>query len=421
MVSCFLLGESFDVDRHLLQFERAEAALHHVGHRDGGGKRNQHGGAVIRGVHVLEPHRRGRILEFDFSGDADAGGAHGALGGVDGGVDRHLEEQRRKQRVVDHLHLVRLDGAAGSRYADRDRHQGRALAQLAGNGGVVILRDGAHPFPGRGQFEGRVEVGQQRDDIGAGEGQRGGADGQEPVPEGPHAIAVDVGDGAIGAHAEVSGHQLDADHGAGLEIGGVAHARLDFSARGDALARLQAQRAQLRRERFQRGAAEPAEGDGGGDIHHARFAGGPRGHPGLGFGQDAREIPIGQRDGGALDRPRGGWQCRGGPHHVLDGPYAGDGIFGERKRHGHRAHQPAIDIDRAAAHARHDPGMFERPAREPRQDERFLGADVIQHAQDLDLEFVDLAARKDGPAGAAHAGLDVLQRKEAGLRGESRG
>ena len=85
---------------------------------------------------------------------------------------------------------------------------------------------------------------------------------------------------------------------------------------------------------------------------------------------------------------------RGGPHHVLDGPYAGDGIFRERKRHGHGADQPAIDIDRAAAHARHDPGMFERAAREPRQNQRFLGADVIQHAQDLDLEFVDLAARK---------------------------
>jgi len=82
------------------------------------------------------------------------------------------------------------------------------------------------------------------------------------VSEGPHAIAVDVGDGAIRAYAEVSGHQLDADHGAGLEIGGVAHARLDFSARADALARLQAERAQFWCERFQRGAAEPAERDG---------------------------------------------------------------------------------------------------------------------------------------------------------------
>ena len=116
--------------------------------------------------------------------------------------------------------------------------------------------------------------------------------------------------------------------------------------------------------------------------------------------------PIRQRDGGALARPEADGKCRGGPHHVLDGPYAGDGIFGEGKRHGHRAHQLAIDIDRAAAHALHDPGMFQRPARKPRQDERFLGADVIQHAQDFDLEFIDLAARKDGPAGAAHAGLE---------------
>src|ERR1022692_188933 len=48
-------------------------------------------------------------------------------------------------------------------------------------------------------------------------------------------VAVDVGDGAIGTHRKVAGHQLDADHGAGLEIGGVAPGRPDLSPPGHAL------------------------------------------------------------------------------------------------------------------------------------------------------------------------------------------
>ena len=53
------------------------------------------------------------------------------------------------------------------------------------------------------------------------------------------------------------------------------------------------------------------------------------------------------------------------------------------------AHQLAIDIDRAAAHALHDAGMFQGTAGEARQDQRFLGPDVIQDAEDLDLELFD--------------------------------
>jgi hypothetical protein len=66
-----------------------------------------------------------------------------------------------------------------------------------------------------------LSVGQQRDDFGAGEGQRGRADGQEAVAEGVDAIAVDVGDGAIGAHAEVAGHQLTLIMEPGLRSAGL--------------------------------------------------------------------------------------------------------------------------------------------------------------------------------------------------------
>jgi hypothetical protein len=56
------------------------------------------------------------------------------------------------------------------------------------------------------------------------------------MAEGVDAVAIDVGDGAIGADGEIAGHHLDADHGAGLEIGGIAHGGRDFAAAGDALA-----------------------------------------------------------------------------------------------------------------------------------------------------------------------------------------
>ena len=78
---------------------------------------------------------------------------------------------------------------------------------------------------------------------------------------------------------------------------------------------------------------------------------------------------------------RGRWRGRAGrprrgaaPNHVLDGPDGGDGVLGEGKRHGHGAHQFAIDVNRAAAHPLHHPGMFQRAAGKPRQDERLLWA-----------------------------------------------
>ncbi len=96
-----------------------------------------------------------------------------------------------------------------------------------------------------------------------------------------------------------------------------------------------------------------------------------------------------------LPRARGG----GRADHVLDGPDAGDRIFGIRKRQGHGARQFAVDVDRAAAHSLHDAGMFERTAGEARQDEDSLGPIVIQHAEDFDLEFLDARCprRRCGP------------------------
>ena len=231
------------------------------------------------------------------------------------------------------------------------------------------------------------------------------------MTEGVHAGAIDIGDRAVGAHAQVAGHELDADHGAGFEVGGISHPGWDVSAAGDALPRFQPQRPELRPEGLQGLLAEAAEGDRRGDIHQALVAG----HGGAWFGKEVQDIAIAQR---RTLRGRAGRRCA---HHLLNGANTADGVFGEGKRHGDRAHQPAADIDRAAAHALHDPGMFERPAGEPRQDQGLLGPGVIEHAQDFDLEFVDLVAGKHRPADPAHPRLDVFQREEAGLRGNRGG
>ena len=104
------------------------------------------------------------------------------------------------------------------------------------------------------ELERRVDVRQQCDDFGAREGQRGGADIEEAVAEGVDVRAIDVGDGAVGAHAHIAGHELHADHRAGFEVGRIAHASVRICRPGgDALAGFEAQGAQLRREGIERG------------------------------------------------------------------------------------------------------------------------------------------------------------------------
>src|SRR5205814_1404947 len=125
------------------------------------------------------------------------------------------------------------------------------------------------------------------------------ADSEKPMAEGVDATAIDVGHRAIGADAEVAGHQLHADHGTGLEVGWVAHGPFDFAAGSDALAGFQAEGVQLGSERVERGACETAERHWGSDIDHARIGGWPRWGRRLRFGDAAREVPFAECHGGA--------------------------------------------------------------------------------------------------------------------------
>ena len=108
-----------------------------------------------------------------------------------------------------------------------------------------------------------------------------------------------------------------------------------------------------------------------------------------------------------------------GPDHVFDGANAGDGLLGEGKRQGDGAGKFAVDVDGAAAHPLHHAGLPQRTAGEPRQDDGLVRTDIIEHAEDLHLEFLDAIPGKHGASGAVHAGADVLQREEGSLAGQS--
>ena len=59
----------------------------------------------------------------------------------------------------------------------------------------------------------------------------------------------------------------------------------------------------------------------------------------------------------------------------------------------HRAKQPAVDVHRTAAHAGNDAGLGEWSALETREDEIAARSDdVLEHADDVDLELLDLVA-----------------------------
>ena len=237
------------------------------------------------------------------------------------------------------------------------------------------------------------------------------------MAEGVNALAVDIGHGAVGGDAEIARKKLDADHRAGLEIGGVAHGGgIDFGAGADGLPRLEPEGPQLGRERIEGGLAEAAEGNGRRDIDEASFTG----HDGPRPGERASEVGGREVEGGAGARGRGG-HIIGGPDHFLYRAYAGDGVLGERKRHGDGAGELSIDIDRAAAHALHDAGVLEGTSGESREDEGFLGAEVIEHAQDFDLKLLDAIAVEDGAPDAVHSGANVLEGKERSLGGKDRG
>ena len=77
-----------------------------------------------------------------------------------------------------------------------------------------------------------------------------------------------------------------------------------------------------------------------------------------------------------------------------------------------RADQPAVDVDGAAAHPGDDAGLGERATFEPGQDQIAPRADdVAQHAEDVNLEFLQPITLEDSATDADHAGLELVDRE----------
>ena len=98
----------------------------------------------------------------------------------------------------------------------------------------------------------------------------------------------------------------------------------------------------------------------------------------------------------------------------------GDRLRRERPdRVRHRADQPAVDVNRAAAHPGGDAGFRQRTALEPRQDQIAVRPlDVAQHADDVRLELLEVGALEHRAADADHSWLDFVERHEWRGRGQ---
>ena len=244
------------------------------------------------------------------------------------------------------------------------------------------------------------------------------------MAEGVDALAVDVRDGAGGAHGKIAAEQRHAHR--------VARGQRSRRRRRRGLPRPCRRRdrhtGKPRQQLFHGAVGEPAHGErhrDGPQVGHRRAgqAGasehlqevGVRGAEGGGrrqrlapqrqeFGR--RHGPI-EGDGDRPGRPRDG-EARG-VGHLGDGRDTGDRLLRElAELIRHRSDQLAVDVDGAPAHAGDDTRLRQRAALETRQDQVALGRDdALQRADDVDPELFDAVALEDRAPDADHAGLHV--------------
>lgn len=98
--------------------------------------------------------------------------------------------------------------------------------------------------------------------------------------------------------------------------------------------------------------------------------------------------------------------------HGLNGLDAGNRLFGKGKTESDSAEQLAINIDGAATHALQNASFGQWPPAEPGQNDSLLWAQILEHAEDFDLEFFDAVALEDGAADAPEAGMHILEWEE---------
>ena len=247
-----------------------------------------------------------------------------------------------------------------------------------------------------------------------------------------HAVAVDMGHRAGRPERQIAADEHDADAVtrfqrsfkrllAGMEAGGVSAHRDEalFAERaaehvGDF--RLEPGHHERRRDRTeQRAELRAADVGDGGHAGELRVAGsiGERSIPVQGLAEGGLEVLARERILEAHARAGGPRRVqRGRVRHLGDRRDAGNRFLREatqRIRHG--ADEPVVDVHRAAAHARNDPGVGERTALQPGQDEVSLRADdVLEHAQDVRFELLDMGAVEHRVSDAHHPGTNLGNR-----------
>ncbi len=213
----------------------------------------------------------------------------------------------------------------------------------------------------------------------------------DPVP-------VDSGDRAVGPHAHVAGHQLDADHRPGLQLRRIAHAVLRRAAGRNPLLRFESELTQTGGKLFYRRRGKSAQGKRCRNFGHAGIAG--------------ARLPASRQKRRHIRRRPARRCCAVHAHHFLDRPDPRDGILRIRKCQRHCADELAVDIHRTAAHALHDSGTLQRTAGQLSKNQRFLRAGVIQHTQNLNLKFLNLVTAENRLADAVHACPHFLERHD---------
>ncbi len=258
-----------------------------------------------------------------------------------------------------------------------------------------------------------------------------GAHLHEGMPEGENLVALAVGDGTHGGHVDIADHQRGTRRRAGhqrdrLVILHGARTRYRLHAKGcERLGQaLQAARANTRHHgrgcdgcHLQRARARPARFldmirlgtkrdplvGAVADAHRALQLALARSQRG---GQQARRSGVALAGPGRLIRKRR-IECF---QHILDRREHRDRLARESLTIGDGAYQPAIDVDRAAAHSADDVrlALDNRPAIHAHQDEGPAQVLLWQHPEHGHIERLDLDALEHRASNALHAGTHLF-------------
>jgi len=98
--------------------------------------------------------------------------------------------------------------------------------------------------------------------------------------------------------------------------------------------------------------------------------------------------------------------------HRLDRLDSRDGFLRKREPERDGAEKLTVDVHGAAAHSLNHPGFPKPAAAEARENHALSGPEILENAEDFDLELFDSIALENGTADAAEAGTDIFERIE---------